>query len=137
MADPAGPSIGMNRDTGRWLTGWPHVVQSMADILSTPAMTRVMRRAYGSNAPKLVDAPMNTSSLLGVYVALATALAKWEPRYELRNVAFLAADANGRAEIRLSGVYYPRGHLGDRTPDGGAERSASIVQLNESLWRPA
>lgn len=130
-------SVGIDRRTGRVLTGWAHVVQSIEDILTTPVLTRVMRRAYGSDVPKLIDAPMNEASLLAVYVAIAEALDAWEPRYELKRVAFTRAGADGRAEIALVGVYYPDGHKGDRSPDNGEERSVSVVQLNESLWRAA
>lgn len=130
-------SIGIDRRTGKVLTGWAHVVQSIEDILTTPVLTRVMRRLYGSDSPKLIDAPMNQASLLALYVAIAEALAAWEPRYELKHIAFTRAGAGGRAEIALAGIYYQNGHKGDRTPDNGEERSVSVVQLNESLWRAA
>lgn len=130
-------SVGIDRRTGKVLAGWAHVVQSIEDILSTRVLTRVMRRPYGSDVPKLVDAPMNAPSLLAVYVAIAEALDLWEPRYELKSIAYTAASADGRAEIALAGVYYPDGHRGDRTPDNGEERAVSLVQLNESLWRAA
>lgn len=130
-------SVGIDRRTGRILAGWAHVVQSIEDILSTPVLTRVMRRLYGSDSPKLIDAPMNTSSLLALYVAIAEALEAWEPRYELKHVGYSAATADGAASIALTGIYYPNGHKGDRTPDNGEERAVSLVQLNESLWRAA
>lgn len=130
-------SVGIDRRTGKVLTGWAHVVQSIEDILTTPVLTRVMRRLYGSDTPKLIDAPMNQASLLALYVAIAEALAAWEPRYELKHIGFTAASADGAASIALSGIYYPLGHKGDRTPDNGEERSVSLVQLNESLWRAA
>ncbi len=50
--------MGMNAATGRNLTGLDHLHQSIADILSTPIGTRVMRRDYGSRLPELIDAPM-------------------------------------------------------------------------------
>lgn len=130
-------SVGIDRRTGQVLTGWAHVVQSIEDILTTPVLTRVMRRLYGSDSPKLIDAPMNQASLLALYVAIAEALAAWEPRYELKHVGFTAAGADGSATIALAGIYYPNGHRGDRAPDNGEERSVSLVQLNESLWRAA
>lgn len=130
-------SVGIDRRTGQVLTDWAHVVQSIEDILTTPTLTRVMRRLYGSDVPKLVDAPMNEESLLALYVAMAEALEAWEPRYELRQIGFTAASADGSATILLTGVYYPDGHKGDRTPDNGEERAVSLVQMNESLWRAA
>lgn len=130
-------SIGMDRRSGRRLDDWAHVVQSIEDILTTPVLTRVMRRAYGSDTPKLIDAPMNQGSLLALYVAIAEALEAWEPRYELKRVAFSAAAADGTCTIDLAGIYVPNGHKGDRRPDNGEERAVSVVLLNESIWRGA
>lgn len=130
-------SIGLDRHTGGIVRDWDHVVQSIEDILTTPVLTRVMRRPYGSDVPKLVDAPMNTGSLLALYVAMAEALDRWEPRYDLKRIAFTEAGADGAATITLAGIYYPNGHKGDRTPDNGEERAVTLVQLNESLWRAA
>lgn len=126
-------ATGMDRRTGKVLTGWAHVVQSIEDILTTRVMTRVMRRDYGSNVPKLVDAPMNQGSLLRLYVAIADALEQWEPRFRLTHVTFTAAGADGAAEIALAGIYYPRGHLGDFTPEryAGEELARVTVMLSE------
>lgn len=110
-------------------------MQSIEDILTTRVLTRVMRRGYGSDSPKLIDAPMNEPSLLALYVAIAEALAAWEPRYELKSVTFADANADGQTVLDLVGIYYPNGHLGDRTPDSGEERAVSVLQLNESIWR--
>lgn len=127
----------MDRRTGRILKGWPHVVQSIEDIFTTRVLSRVMRRSYGSDTTKLIDAPTNESSLLAVYVAIAEALDAWEPRYEVKRIGFVEAGPDGRPSIALAGIYYPNGHKGDRTPDNGEERAVTLVQMNESLWRAA
>jgi len=129
--------IGINRRTGAILKGWPHTVQSIEDIVTTRVMTRVMRRPYGARVPSLVDAPTNESSLMEVRVALAEALAAWEPGFELKTVAFVSASASGRASILLSGIEYPNGHRGDRTPASGVDRTVQLFQLNETTWRAA
>jgi phage baseplate assembly protein W len=130
-------SIGLDRRTGRVLTDWPHVVQSIEDIVTTAIQSRIMRRAYGSDTLKLIDAPMNRASLLAWYVAIAESLEAWEPRYELRRVNYAAASADGQATLDLVGIYYPNGHKGDRTPDNGRELAVSLVLLNETNWRAA
>ena len=47
--------LGINAYTGESLSGLDHLRQSIADILSTPLNTRVMRRDYGSRIPELID----------------------------------------------------------------------------------
>ena len=106
-------AVGMDRRTGKPLSGWDHVLQSIEDILTTRVMQRIMRRDYGSRVPKLIDAPMTDRIVLAFYVAAAEAIRRWEPRYRLRHCRIARAGAGGRITIELSGVYYPRGHLGD------------------------
>lgn len=113
---------GINADTGKPLGGWDHVVQSIRVILTTPIGTRVMRREFGSELMSLIDAPMEDRVLLAVYVATANALQRWEPRFGLTDVEVVSPAASGQISLRLSGNYYPRGHLGDFSL--GSERSA-------------
>ncbi|MCF6199268.1 MAG: GPW/gp25 family protein [Hyphomicrobiaceae bacterium] len=106
-------SIGINRHTGSILRGWEHGRQSIDDILSTSKLTRVMQRLYGSDVPKLVDATMTDRVLLAFYVAIATAISLWEPRYELTQVNFLELSPNGKVRLALVGNWYENGHKGD------------------------
>lgn len=95
----------MNAETGLFLSDWPHVVQSIRDILTTPIGSRVMRREYGSELPLLIDRPMTQKVVLAVYAATAIALARWEPRFVLTGVALREADGNGRLRLDLYGRY--------------------------------
>lgn len=94
--------ISRRLDSGRLplLEAETHLNQSIADILTTPIGTRVMRPEYGSRLPDLIDAPMNKSWKLKVYAAAAEALDKWEPRIRLEKVAVDAVSA-GKAEITV------------------------------------
>jgi phage baseplate assembly protein W len=106
---------GINRNTGKGLTGWLHCAQSIHDILATPVGTRVMRRDYGSRIPDLMDKPMTQDTLFEATAAAAVALETWEPRFRLKLLALNAAGQDGRMSITVKGTYYPRGHLGDFT----------------------
>lgn len=108
-------SVGFNRETGLILTGFAHVEQSIGVILMTPIGSRVMRREFGSELLDLIDRPMTDQVILAVYSACVMAIARWEPRYAVTDVAVKAAGADGTFEIQLSGAYMPRGHLGDFT----------------------
>lgn len=99
---------GINATNGKRLTGIAHLRQSIRDILTTPIGTRVMRREYGSRLPRLVDAPMNASTILDIYAATAEALARWEPRFKLQRAQIVNA-VPGQVELELTGMYLPDG----------------------------
>jgi hypothetical protein len=101
---------GINALTGKKLDGLAHLRQSVRDILTTPIGTRVMRRDYGSRLPRLVDAPINSETILEIYAATAEALKRWEPRFLLRNSKIVNA-APGRVELDLTGEYLPEGRV--------------------------
>ena len=97
--------MGMNARTGQALSGDAHLAQSIADILSTPVGTRLMRRDYGSRLPDLIDAPANAVTRVQLYAATATALMRWEPRITLTRVALSVVDAlHGRWVLDLVGT---------------------------------
>ena len=94
--------IGMDRTTGRRITGEDHLRQSITDILTTPIGSRVMRREYGSDLPALIDAPITPETVVDVFQAAAEAIGRWEPRFRLRRVQVAAAEA-GRMTLVLEG----------------------------------
>lgn len=105
---------GMDRNTGRALSGWAHVEQSIGDLLSTALGSRVMRRTYGSALPRLIDAPMTPARMIDFYASFAGAIDKFEPRFKVSQMAVDQADTGpGKLTFTYEGTYYPRGHLGD------------------------
>lgn len=74
---------GMNVTTGQRLEGIDHIRQSVADIITTPIGSRVMRRDYGSLVPDLLDRPMNDALLMQIYAATVIAVSRWEPRIQI------------------------------------------------------
>lgn len=101
---------GMNAGTGKELEGLDHLKQSIADILSTRIGTRVMRRDYGSNIPNLIDRPVTAEFAVDIYMALAEALDRWEPRLRLRETSFVPL-GEGAIEFGLTGDYLPDGKI--------------------------
>jgi phage baseplate assembly protein W len=104
---------GLDRSTGKVLTGWDHCAQSILDIVSTAIGSRTLARPYGSDAPDLIDRPQNPSSIAAHWSAIAEALRKWEPGFKLKQVSATQLGADGVASFTLAGDYYPNGHLGD------------------------
>ena len=95
---------GMNRLTGAPLSGDDHLAQSCEDIVSTPLGTRTMRRDYGCILADLVDRPMNRATTLLASMGIALALARWEPRIVVRQVAIAGELASGQAVAEIVGT---------------------------------
>ncbi len=96
--------IGMSARTGRAIEGNAHLAQSIADILTTPIGSRVMRREYGSQLPDLIDWPTNDTTRLQAYAATAMALLRWEPRIRLSRVQLFLGDRPGQVVLELVGT---------------------------------
>ena len=90
---------GMDRHTGRRIAGWPHARQSIIDLLTTRRGTRVQRREYGSDALDLIDRPASGATVLDRFVAIATAIDRWEPRVDLTGFRLIEATPGGQATI--------------------------------------
>lgn len=100
---------GIDKTSGQALSGIEHLKQSIRDILLTPIGTRVMRRDYGSRLFDLVDAPMNSQTIIDIIAATAEALDKWEPRLVLERVVLNDANEAGWLNLTLYGKYRPDG----------------------------
>lgn len=127
MAD----STGINRLTGKILTDWAHVVQSLSVIFSTRFGTRVMRRYFGSNIPKLLGENLVPESILRFYASFGVALLQ-EPRVRLLKMTPLGPSDDfrlGKISFLVDLEYRPRGHLGDFTPEGSKK---VIIGLNDN-----
>ncbi|MCZ4281702.1 GPW/gp25 family protein [Kiloniella laminariae] len=92
----------MNNTSGKKLSGLEHLNQSIADILSTPRGTRVMRRNYGAAVFDFIDAPGNPFNAQRIIAASADAIARWEPRLRLTRIQSSIA-FNGRGQILVEG----------------------------------
>ncbi|WPZ23107.1 GPW/gp25 family protein [Sulfitobacter faviae] len=124
----------LNHETGAAVEGWDHVVQSIQTILTTRLNSRVFRREFGSEVPALVDAPMNDANVLALYVAVADALERWEPRFELTDVAVEAAES-GVMTMTLVGSYRPNAHIGDLAAVVDDIQTVRVVRDRVENWR--
>lgn len=94
---------GVSRTTGLDITDRQHLSQSVADILTTPIGSRVMRREYGSLVPDLIDQPLNGTTTVRLYSAVVSALMKWEPRLRISRVQlYINTSTQGAATLDIS-----------------------------------
>jgi phage baseplate assembly protein W len=135
--------IGMDRTTGRVLTGWDHVIQSMLVIFSTKYHERVLRRWCGSFVPHLIGENANEATICRFYWAIATSIDLWEPNYRIQRVrvgkrsdgSILTSPEElrtGHLTTSMDGVYRPRGHLGNDQPQ--VRRAIGLVSRGYNLW---
>ena len=59
----------MNIDSGKSISEIAHIKQSIANILTTPIGSRVMRRDYGSRLFEKIDRPTNGELIAEIYTA--------------------------------------------------------------------
>jgi len=98
----------LNHTSGGIVEGWTSVVQSMQTILTTRINTRPFLRAFGSEVPELIDAPLNEISLMELYVAVAEAFLGTP--YLWGGKESLGLDCSGLLQMALAaaGVVAPR-----------------------------
>jgi phage baseplate assembly protein W len=137
--------IGVDRTTGKMLTGWDHVVQSMLVIFMTRYHSRVLRRWVGSFVPHILGENAVERTIARFYWAIASAIDLWEPNFRISRIRVMnRADGsmlNSAEEWRLGhlstqneGVYRPRAHLGDFQPE--KRRAAGMIRRG-TLWDAA
>jgi phage baseplate assembly protein W len=95
---------GMDRNTGKPITGVAHLKQSIGDILSTRKGTRRERPEYGCDIPRMVDLPVTRGWISTVQAEAARAIGRWEPRIRLSRVSVLSV-LDARVTFSIQGVY--------------------------------
>ncbi|WP_439239068.1 GPW/gp25 family protein [Lonepinella sp. BR2919] len=93
----------MDRHTGKQIDDeLAHIKQSVADILTTQIGTRIQRRDYGSNIPKLIDRPIDRVLILQIASCAVVALNKWEKRLNISQ--FKPEFKDGKVTAKIVGT---------------------------------
>lgn len=94
----------INVHTGEAISDLEHFKQSAADVVTTPLISRVMRRHYGSAVFDLIDAPDSPSRRVRLMAAHAAGLMQWEPRLQLTRVQILSGNTPGQLRTAIDGT---------------------------------
>ena len=98
----------MNINTGKTISEIAHIKQSIANILTTPIGSRIMRRDYGSRIFEKIDRPINGELVAEIYSDVVEALFNWEPRFEVEQVIVQSIE-KGKITIDLEGSFLKDG----------------------------
>lgn len=129
------PGTGIDKETGRVLSGWDHTLQCLLVIFTTPFGARVLRRWFGSFIPPILGRNMDPPTILRFWTAICVAVDLWEPRYKITKITPGGTSDQmrlGNLTFAIDGIYYPRGHLGDFTADG--PRRVTFRQKDNLQW---
>lgn len=124
---------GVNADTWEVLDGFPHVVQSLRFIFTTPRGSRVRRRTLGTFVPNLFGQNLTEPTIMSYRIAVCVGIRLYEPRLLITRTQILRQDntpdrlRSGAFAFGLKGLYRPRALLGDLTIEPG-ERTIYIGQ---------
>lgn len=114
---------GFDRRTGKPISGWPEVAQSLTTILTTLVGERIRRRGFGMEADVLQDRPQNVQEITNAFIEIAEAIEPrpvngrqyGEPRFDLVRILPFRAGPDGVTGFELQGLYYPLALRGDFT----------------------
>ena len=114
---------GLNPETGSTMDGWPRVVNHIMRIFTTGYGQRILRMWWGSNVPTLLGQSMTEQTIVRFFMAIITSMEIIEnglprmPNFKITKLRPVNVERTGAFTIEIVGVYMPRGHLGDFTPE--------------------
>lgn len=113
MAQAIRYRTGISRETGEFLVGFPHLLQSLDEIWMTRIGERVMRLMFGSNLRGFLAEDITPALALEIYDELATAVHRHEPEYRVTNFQFVRMSQDGGLGLQHGGLYFPEGRFGN------------------------
>lgn len=103
-------TVGIDRKTGKTLTGWPLLAAQISDVLSTDVGSRVKRRKYGCKLPRLLGKQLTPGNAargqVWVVEAFYNSANPLKPLCKLHSVE-LATNTNGfivHLDVEANGV---------------------------------
>lgn len=101
---------GIDAQTGKPLSGLPHVMQSIEKIFTTWLSQRAMREWFGTPANIILGKNMTDATILEWWTIVWVALELFEPRFRAVMLEVPEADRLGRIAFILHGEYRPYAH---------------------------
>lgn len=121
---------GIDRHTGKPISGFVYTIQSMEVVATTHVSTRVMREYFGSLNPGLLVKENLTRGPLDRWTyALILAWELWVPMYKVQSWDYLSlgTERNGGFGVEFTGAHYPNAHLEDYALESNRRVRATIA----------
>lgn len=100
----------ISRYTGKAITEYEHVVESVIDILTTAKRSRPRLMEYGTDIHLMIDRNVTQEFISDLRMEMATALSLWEPRVEFTRIVLnLDRIPDGTVVAWFVGRYKPTG----------------------------
>ena len=113
MAQAIRYRTGIDGRTGKLLTGFAHLVQSLQIIWQTPLATVPMLLDFGSDLRGALSEDLTPALALQIYTDLVASAERHEPEYRLDELQFVRMSEGGQLALRHGGLYYPEGRFGN------------------------
>lgn len=104
---------GVDRNTGKPLTGYAHMEQCVAFIVQSMRGDVVMLYDLGADVDREIGRGMHRPMLISLYARLIGSIHKWEMEFRVRKIALVAMSRIGALSIAIEGLYYPEGRFGN------------------------
>lgn len=104
---------GVDRITGKPLTGYAHMEQCVAFIVRSMKGDVVMLYDLGADTDREIGRGMHRAMLLSLYARMIGAIHKWELEFRVRKIALVNMTRVGGLAVAIDGLYYPEGRLGN------------------------
>ena len=100
---------GVDRITGKPLTGYAHMEQCVAFIVQSMKGDVVMLYDLGADVDREIGRGMHRAMLLSLYARIISAIHTWEMEFRIRKIALVSMTRIGGLAVAIDGVYYPEG----------------------------
>lgn len=118
---------GIDARTGHVLVGFAHLEQSVAKIVMTMPLERVMLLDFGLAPTRRLGRNISRALVATLYGDLIVAIHKWEPEYRIERLQLASLDRVGGMGVYFEGRYYPEGRLGNYDVVESANLDISLV----------
>ncbi len=121
---------GVDRITGKPLTGYAHMEQCVAFIVQSMKGDVVMLYELGADIDREIGRGMHRAMLLSLFARVIAAIHTWEPEFRVRKIALVNMTRAGSLAVAIDGLYYPEGRFGNYKLTEPATLNVPLIAAN-------